>query len=385
VTTYDVAIIGAGVQGASAAQALAERGASVVVVEKDAPAAGPTGRSSAVVRGYYVNEFLARTTRESLELFRNFEEWTHGGSASFVEVGALFLHAEEDGPKLRRVAAGLNELDVVTEVLERDALGEQFPQFDLDGIAYGAWEPHAGHADPAGTTNGMLLRALQLGAQLRRDTRVVKIERTASEIVLGTDRGEDVTARKLLLCAGPWTSPLLRLVDVELPLWGERHIIATYGWGDAAHVPFVWASIPDGIYFKPELHAQYLVGTLWEEPHIDPDDFDHELAPDEQLRITMAVVGRVPHLEDSEARNGYAAAYDVAPDWQPVIGDVAEDVYVVAGTAGHGFKWAPGLGRHVADLVTGADVDPELEQFHPRRFAEGRDLDAGYGAAKILG
>lgn len=384
-TTYDVAIIGAGVHGASAAKALAERGASVVVVEKDVPAAGPTGRSSAVIRGYYVNEFLARATRESLDLFRDFEDWTHGGNASFVEVGALFLHAEEDGPKLRRVAAGLNELDVVTEVLDRDTLAEQFPQFDLDGLAFGAWEPHAGHADPAGTTNGMLDRALQLGAHLRRNSRVVTIERTPTGVRLGTDQGETIVARKLLLCAGPWTSQLLSLIDVDLPLWGERHIIATYGWGDAAHVPFVWASIPDGIYFKPELHAQYLVGTLWEEPRIDADDFDHELSPDEQLRITMAVVERVPHLEDSEARSGYAAAYDVARDWQPVIGDVDSDVWVVAGTAGHGFKWAPAIGRHVADLMTDADADPGLAQFHPRRFAEGRDLDAGYGAAKILG
>jgi len=385
VSNYDVAIIGAGIQGAAAAMALADRGVSTVVIEKGMPASGPTGRSSAVVRGYYVNEFLARTTRESLDLFRSFEDWTHGGSASFVEVGALFVHAEEDGDKLHRVAKQLNSLDVATEVLDRDALAEQFPQFNLDGLAWGAWEPHAGHADPAGTTIGMLNRGMQLGAELKRNTTVVSIDRTAGGVTLRTDSGETITAGKLLVCAGPWTSKLLAKVDIEIPLWAERHIIATYGWGDAQEVPFVWASIPDGIYFKAELHAQYLVGTLWEEPHIDPDDFDHELAPDEQLRITEAVVHRIPDLENSEARSGYSAAYDVAPDWQPVIGDVDENIFVVAGTAGHGFKWAPGIGRHVADLVTGAALDPGLAQFHPNRFADGVELDAGYGAAKILG
>lgn len=383
--TFDVAVIGAGVQGASAAMALAERGAKVAIIEKGTPASGPTGRSSAVIRGYYVNEFLARTTHESLELFRHFKDWTHGGSAGFVEVGALFLHAEEDGPKLARVAARLNEAGVVTETLDHATLSEQFPRFNLDGIAHAAWEPHAGHADPAGTTMGMLNRALALGSELHRNTRVVSIAATSSNVELGTDKGETISADKLLLCSGPWTSQLLNLIHVELPLWGERHLIATYGWGDAQEVPFVWASVPDGIYFKPELHAQYLVGTLWEESKIDPDDFDHEISPDEQLRITMAVVDRLPGLEDSQARNGYSGAYDVSPDWQPVIGDVAERVYVVAGTAGHGFKWAPGIGRHVADLVTGANVDPGLDQFHPRRFAEGRNLDAGYGAARILG
>jgi glycine/D-amino acid oxidase-like deaminating enzyme len=75
----------------------------------------------------------------------------------------------------------------------------------------------------------------------------------------------------------------------------------------------------------------------------------------------------------------------VSPDWQPVIGEIAEGVFVDAGTSGHGFKLAPALGRHVADLVTGADVDAGLDQFHPRRFERADALDAGYGKARILG
>jgi glycine/D-amino acid oxidase-like deaminating enzyme len=68
-----------------------------------------------------------------------------------------------------------------------------------------------------------------------------------------------------------------------------------------------------------------------------------------------------------------------------VIGEIAPGVFVDAGTSGHGFKLAPALGRHVADLVTGGDVDPGLEQFRPRRFELATELDAGYGEARILG
>jgi glycine/D-amino acid oxidase-like deaminating enzyme len=75
----------------------------------------------------------------------------------------------------------------------------------------------------------------------------------------------------------------------------------------------------------------------------------------------------------------------VSPDWQPVIGEIAPGVFVDAGTSGHGFKLAPALGAHIADLLTGAEVAPGLEQFHPRRFERTGALDAGFGEARILG
>ena len=62
------------------------------------------------------------------------------------------------------------------------------------------------------------------------------------------------------------------------------------------------------------------------------------------------------------------------------------DIRVIdAGTSGHGFKLAPALGAHVADLVTGEPVDPGLEAFSPARFRSGHDLDAGFGDVRILG
>jgi glycine/D-amino acid oxidase-like deaminating enzyme len=75
----------------------------------------------------------------------------------------------------------------------------------------------------------------------------------------------------------------------------------------------------------------------------------------------------------------------VSPDWQPVIGEIADGVFVDAGTSGHGFKLAPALGRHVADLVCGKPVDPALAQFHPSRFDDGGMLEAGFGSVRILG
>ena len=96
-------------------------------------------------------------------------------------------------------------------------------------------------------------------------------------------------------------------------------------------------------------------------------------------------MNRVPGLQHATSRGGWASLYDVSPDWQPVIGEIAPGVFVDAGTSGHGFKLAPALGRHVCELVTGAEVDPGLAQFQPRRFEDASALEAGYGKARILG
>ena len=112
--------------------------------------------------------------------------------------------------------------------------------------------------------------------------------------------------------------------------------------------------------------------------------FDGTIHRDEELELLEAVARRLPAVNDARPRSGWASLYDVSPDWQPVIGEIAAGVFVDAGTSGHGFKLAPALGRHVADLVLGRP-DPRIEQFHPRRFEAGELLSAGYRDARILG
>lgn len=384
-TGYEVAIIGAGVHGAAAAFHLASRGVRTVVLDRGAPASGPTGRSSAVCRAYYTNDFLARVAREAIEMFADFESLTDGRDAGFRRTGGLFLHAEGDGPTLALAAERLNAIGTKTEVLDRDQLAGRFPQFDLDGLGWGSWEVDAGYADPAGTTHGLLGRATDLGTELRSGTAVSTLEPEANGLRLTLADGSSLHADRVLLAAGPWTVPLAQQVGATLPLTVERHIVATFAWGAAEPVPFVFADVPGAFYVKPEGAGQYFVGPLHESPTVDPDDFAEEVSDAEAINLAECAMRRLPAVAESEARGGWASLYDVSPDWQPVIGEIADGVYVDAGTSGHGFKLAPALGRHIADLVTGARTDPGLDQFHPRRFTSGQVLTGGYGAARILG
>ena len=380
---FDVAVIGAGIHGASAAFHLASRGVSTVVIERTSPAGGPTGRSSAICRAYYTNAFLASVARDSIAMFRDFEKHT-GHDAGFRETGLLVLHPPEDESTVREVVPRLNEQGISTELLTPDEVRAAWPAFDLEGIAVAAFERDAGHADPVLSTQGLLERARELGAESRMQTRVIGIGRDGGAWRVSNDDGSFVTADAVLIAAGPWTKPLAAQVGADLPLTVERHIVATFAWSGGPQMP-AHGDLPNGYYFRPEGDELFLVGPLHPEPTVDPDAFSERVRSDETSELGNRVVRRVPGLQQATSRGGWASLYDVSPDWQPVIGEIAEGVFVDAGTSGHGFKLAPALGRHLADLVTGAEVDPGLEQFHPRRFSRRWRCGAGYGDARILG
>jgi glycine/D-amino acid oxidase-like deaminating enzyme len=381
-SSYDVGVIGAGVHGASVAFHLANRGVRTAVIERTAPAGGPTGRSSAIVRAYYTNAFLARVARDSIAMFRDFEQHT-GRDAGFRETGLLVLHPPEDEATVREVVPRLNDQGIPTDLLEPQQVVAEWPAFDLDGIAIAAFERDAGYADPVLTTQGLLERARELGAEINLGHGVMSIERRGLAWNVSTTDGS-IAAERVLIAAGPWSAPLAAMVGADLPLTVERHIVATFAWSDGTRVP-AHGDLPNGYYFRPEGEELFLMGPLHPEPNVDPDDFDEHVGTSEAERLGAGVVRRAPALRHATARGGWASLYDVSPDWQPVIGEIAPGVFVDAGTSGHGFKLAPALGAHIADLLTGADADPGVDQFHPRRFEQAGALDAGFGEARILG
>jgi glycine/D-amino acid oxidase-like deaminating enzyme len=382
--TFDVGIVGAGVHGASAAFHLAARGVSVVIFERDAPAGGPTGASSAVCRAYYTNPFLAAVARDSIRMLRDSVELT-GVDAGFRRTGLLFLHPPEDEEDVRAAVDRLNGLGIPTEMLDRDALAQAYPMFDRAGIGVGAFELDAGYADPHATTDGLFRRAVALGAVARLGRPVVSVAEGRGGVSVATAEGERTSCGRLLIAAGPWSKGFAAQVGADLPLSVERHVVATFRWAGVEPAP-AHGDLVGGYYFRPEGDDLYLVGSLHAAPEADPGAFDREIREGEIRGLAEAVVRRVPHLAASESHGGWASLYDVSPDWQPMIGEVAPNVFLDAGTSGHGFKLAPALGKHVADLVTGTpETDPRLADFDPFRFGRGSALRAGYGDARILG
>jgi glycine/D-amino acid oxidase-like deaminating enzyme len=385
VSAFEVVIIGAGIHGASAAFHLAREGVRVAVLERGFPASGPTGLSSAICRAYYTNPFLAGVARDSIAMLAELPDHTGGREAGFHRTGFLYLHEEADAPDVATTVARLNELGIRVDLLDLGGVADAFPSVDTTGLGVAAFEHDAGYADPTLATTALLDAARDAGTEVWLRASVVGIrEERPGGVTISLRDGRFVDTERLLIAAGPWTRQLANHLGVELPLTVERHVVSVGAWGGAAALPFSHADVRAGYYFRPDGAERFCVGSLTPGGRVDPDESIDGIRTTEQIKLMSAVARRVPALMDAQPRGGWASLYDVSPDWQPVIGQIAEGVFVDAGTSGHGFKLAPMLGSHVAGMVMGRP-DDGLAQFDPFRFATGRELAAGFGAARIIG
>ncbi len=118
--TAEVIIIGGGVMGTSIAYHLAKQGVRhVVLLERNAICTGTTGRSGAIIRQHYSNEFTIRMAKESLHVFEHFDDIV-GGDCGFTTTGMLVLTDEQGAPALRANVRIQQEQGVNTRLISSE-------------------------------------------------------------------------------------------------------------------------------------------------------------------------------------------------------------------------------------------------------------------------
>src|SRR5438552_4128056 len=127
--TADCIIIGGGVMGASIAYHLAKQGGGrVVLLERQALGNGTTGRSGAIVRQHYSNDFTIRMAKDSLRIFQHFNE-VIGGDCGFLTTGMIVMANEQDAPSLQANVKMQQEQGVDTRLIRSEEVSEVAPGY----------------------------------------------------------------------------------------------------------------------------------------------------------------------------------------------------------------------------------------------------------------
>lgn len=382
--TADAVVIGGGCTGASIAFHLAERGVGrVVLLEKDALASGPTGRSTAIVRQHYSNEVTARMALESLRVFRQWGDRV-GGTCGFVRTGFLVGVPEADRPALEGNVALQRAVGIDVRLVGVDDLRRLEPQLFTDDLAVAAYEPEAGYCDPVSTTTSLAEAARRRGARVVQGRAVTGIRRERGRVAaVETDAGPIATP-VVVNAAGAWAHRVAALVGVELPIAPSRHPVCAFRRpADFGPAPMIYADFVHQFYMRPETGELCLVGSIdpADAAHLaDPDGYNQGVNLETITDFGTRAARRYPALERGVSRGGWAGIYDVTPDWHPVL-DAVEAVpgcFVAAGFSGHGFKLCPAVGALMAGLIVEGRRDGRVEFFRADRFRAGRLIRGKY-------
>jgi sarcosine oxidase, subunit beta len=390
---FDIVVVGSGVVGASTAFHLNKLGdVRVALLDRSQVCTGGTARSCAIVRSHYSVLSNTQLTVKSLEIFTNFGDTLEDAEADCAFVNSGYLILGDDGDGDDSVAANLDAqagVGAETFPIDKARALELHPLLQLDDVSVVGYEPQSGYADPYLTTTGFANAARKQGVTVKTDCPVIGliIEGGAVKGVKTAD-GE-IRADTVITAIGPWTSLIARETGIDLPLEVSRHIVLTLRspepYGKA--LPIVKdMTVENKMYFRPASGGLVLVGTGDHgDPVSGPDDMDENIDTDFLILQGGHMGARMPSFIDAEVADSWIGAYDITPDWNPVLGPVPgmDGLHIAYGFSGHGFKLAPAIGRCLAQTILGQTADVSLEPYRLSRFAEGELLVGAYGIGSI--
>ncbi len=391
--TADILIIGGGVMGASIAHSLARQGGSgnrVVLLERQALCTGTTGRSGAIVRQHYSNDFTIRMARDSLHIFQQFDDLV-GGDCGFLTTGLLVMSGQQGADALRANVLLQQEQGVNTRLITAAEISEVAPGYSSEGVTLACYEPDTGVADPMATTHCFAKRARDLGATVLEGTVVTQILTQNGRVVGVRTMQGDMQAPVVVLAANVWSVPLALALGIALPITPTRHPMIALrrpnDFGGRMELHAVAVDLRYDIYLRPDIGGMTLVGSTADVlTESDPDHYAQGLSEEEIAHFRTMGARSIPALARAVPRGGWAGIYDDSVDNHPILDRLGayEGLYCVAGSSGHGFKLSPLIGQWMAQYILTGQKPADMEHFAYDRFARGKEIRPRYTSG-VLG
>jgi len=335
----DVVVVGAGVFGAWTAYHLQRSGARVLLLDQHGAgnSRSSSGGESRIIRmSYGPDEIYTRSSLRSLEL------WKQVCPQLFHNTGVLVTAAPSD-PYLIATGQTLSRCAVRHDWLKHAALRKQFPQITLDPETAGIWEPDS----------GVILA--------RRAVQAV-VEASGADYQIRTG-GTNIRAGAVVYACGPWQPKLFPEI-LRGRIRPTRQEVFFFGTPPQYKSMPPWFAFRDGAYSVPALDGRgFKIAIDAHGPAFDPETGSREITPS-ALRNTRAILRRrfpalvrAPLLESRVCQYENTSNGDFLIDRHPD----RNNVWLVGGGSGHGFKHGPFVGEYVASQIAGtAPAEPRF-------------------------
>jgi monomeric sarcosine oxidase len=358
--TYDVAVIGAGVFGAWSAYFLQKSGAKVLLVDAYGPgnSRSSSGGESRIIRmGYGSDEIYTRWSMRALPLWKQLFEET-GRPELFHKTGVLWIAPEKYQYAIDSLAA-LQKNNVPCEELALNDLRQRYPQISFDDDAWGIFEPESGVLMARRAVQAVVDVAIKMGMEYRNAAVANPSARQKLETII-TITGEKISAASFIFAGGSWLPKIFPDL-LGARMFVSRQEILFFGV-PAGDRRFTQSALPTWLYLKDEFYGMpniesrgFKVADDRHGARIDPDTQSRITSPEAVEAARRFVAGRFPALKDAPIVEARVCQYentsngDFLIDRHPQI----ENVWLVGGGSGHGFKHGPSVGEYVAAQFTG--------------------------------
>jgi glycine/D-amino acid oxidase-like deaminating enzyme len=368
----DVLVVGMGISGAMAAEALTAAGHSVVCIDRRAPLAGSTSATTALVQ-FEIDQPVTRLSqmigkspaqqawRRSRLALTNLKGRIEAldincglSSTPSLYVAGNALGASE----LRKEVTARREAGIAATYLSRKAL------LDSYGIKRdGAIISHGNIAlDPRKLTAGLLLRSLERKARFYAPVEALKIESSRDSVAVQSNLGPVLTAKHVVLATG------YELVDI-VPKAGHQ-LISTWAIATRPQLSKLWP----GPAFLWEASDPYLYARATADGRVicggEDEDFSDETLRDELIaskseRISRKLSVLFPQI-DSTPEFAWAGTFGSTATGLPFIGAVPRHprIQAVMGYGGNGITFSQLASEIVTTSIDGySDSDAALFEF----------------------
>jgi glycine/D-amino acid oxidase-like deaminating enzyme len=363
-----------------------QRFGRIVVLERGRigdPMTASFGRTRSF-RNDYLDATYARLAHEAFQLWGAVELQT--ATRALVRCGCLNIAKRSVTSDLANTYAQmshetLTRLGLRTESFDGEALRRRFAYLDAD---MGRLDVDAGVVDVPAVTDALTGVLAQRGVQVVEDVETLAIARERSAIRVRTGAGDFVT-RSLVLTAGHGTNDLLaKLPDcrLQVPITKDRPSEAKYFVPPAAaRGRFTAGAMPAIAYLDTGIYCHPIVEGLVDAVKIgyyNPPDMPRSTTAIDSIQ--SFVERCMPGLQGatvSDVEDVDQCHYDLVADDDFVLGPIPglANAFVGVGWRGTGYKFAPWVGRVLAELALQGATVYDIARFDPARFEQGNTTD----------
>ena len=382
-----IIVVGAGINGVTAAIELKKRGHNVVLVDPGPlphPLAASTDTSKAVRAAYGADEDYTDLATRSIELWRKWNQ--EFGTQFYHEVGVMFVRRRElkPGDFEHESFKTLKRRGHKVERMNSARLWKRFPAWNPELYRDGVLELEAGYAESGRVVATLIERAKSLDIELREGVRFSQLHEEdygVSEIAL--DGGKRIAGDFVVMAVGAWTPYLLPFTKKFFRASGQPvfHLKPRQPELFAPErFPVFGADITTtGYYgFPIDRDGVVKVANHGHGREMSPESPERAVTPEDEKNLREFLSSTFPALFNAPIVYSRVCMYCDTHDghlWIARDPD-REGLVIAAGDSGHGFKFAPVLGEVIASAVE-EKPNPILQKFRWRpevRAGSGTDV-----------